>query len=62
MKAEELRDKVRKIMGAKSELTMIEWMKTREGAYHIRLSFRANARQIAKLKPVLKEHYQQELT
>ncbi len=59
---EEFRDKVKKIMGVKSEVIHVDWVKMADGQYYITLAFRANPKQVTKLKPILSEFYQQELT
>ena len=61
MANEEFKNEVVKIMKGKSQVTQIDWLKTRSGEYHIRISYKASARQAAKLKPLIRTHYQQEL-
>jgi len=62
MTKEEFRDAVKKVMGIRGEVYLVEWVKLTDGQYHIRVAIKANARQVAKLKPILAEYYQQDLT
>jgi len=62
MTKEEFKDEVKKIIGVRAEVVRIDWVKMTSGQYYIALSIKASARQTAKLKPILSEFYQQELT
>ena len=62
MTKDEFRDKVKKVMGIRGDVYLVEWAKLTDGQYHIRIAIKVNDRQAAKLKPILSEYYQQELT